>query len=200
MRVFIVGLAVAALAGCGSESTSAAPSSPATSSAVVASDEQQIRDLIDQEEAVMAGFDFGRMAELTCVEYRDDVTKLPDTMFPPITEAGTREELAAKPADVLTDALKQQYPAASDATIGELVDALIRYDEPAYKAANLDVLRQTTTVTIDTVENIKVTGDTATADLTTTWKSGDAQPTTETQSNRFLKEDGQWLDCEEPSQ
>ena len=147
----------------------------------------------------MAGFDFGRMAELTCVQYREEVEKLPETMFPPITDAGTPEELAAKPPHVLTAALKEQYPTASDATIGELVDALIRYDEPAYKAANLEVLRQTTTVSIDKVENIKVTGDTATADMTSTWKSGSAPPATDTQSNRFLKENGEWLDCEEPS-
>jgi hypothetical protein len=199
IRPFIVGIAVMAVAGCGSESTPAAPSSPATTSVVAASDEQQIRDLIDEQEAAMAGFDFDRMAGLTCKQHRAVVLSQPDTMFPPISEAGTPEELAAKPAHVLTDALKQQYPAASDATIGQLVDALIRYDEPAYKAANLEVLRQTTTVTIDKVENVEVNGDTATADLTTTWKSGDGPPATLTQSNSFLKEDGQWLDCQEPS-
>ncbi|MGV0810642.1 hypothetical protein ABQF34_01645 [Mycolicibacterium boenickei] len=198
-RAFIVGIAVMALAGCGSESTPAAPSSPAATSAEAASDEQQIRDLIDAEEAAMAGFDFDKMAELTCTQYRDAVLSQPDTMFPPISEAGTPEELAAKPADAMTEALKQQYPTASDATLAELVAALIRYDEPAYKAANLEILRQTTSVTIDKVENITVTGDTATADLTTTWRSGDAAPATNTQSNRFLKEDGKWLDCEEPS-
>ncbi|WP_441958812.1 Rv0361 family membrane protein [Mycolicibacterium houstonense] len=198
IRVFIVGIAALALAGCGSESTEPAPSSPAETAVEAVSDEQQIRDLIDAEEAAMAGFDFDTMAGLTCARYRDVVVNQPDTMFPPISEAGTPEELAAKPVDMLTEALKQQYPTASDATIRELVDALVRYDEPAYKAANLEILRQTTTVTIDKVENIKVTGDTATADLTTTWRSGNEPPVTETQSNSFLKEDGKWLDCEEP--
>ncbi|MFV8167661.1 hypothetical protein ACNQVK_37050 [Mycobacterium sp. 134] len=200
-RPVVVGLAVLVmgLAGCGSESASEPASSPGSSSVAAASDEQQIRDLIDQEQAAIAGFDFDRMAELTCAQYRDAVLSQPDTMFPPLSEAGTPEELAAKPADALTVALKQQYPTASDATIGELVDALIRYDEPAYKAANLEILRQTTTVSIDKVENVKVTGDTATADLTTTWRSGDKPPATNTQSNTFLKEDGQWVDCQDPS-
>jgi hypothetical protein len=200
-RAFVVGLAILSVgaAGCSSETTAAPPSSPATTSVAVASDEQQIRDLVEQEQAAMAGFDFGRMAELTCVQYREDVKRLPETMFPPITEAGTPEELAAKPRDALAGALKAQYPTASDTTINELVDALIRYDEPAYKAANLEVLRQSTTVSIDKVENIQITGDTATADITTTWKSGDAPPATETQPNRFLKENGHWLDCEKPS-
>lgn len=198
-RAFIVGIAVMAVAGCGSESAPAAPSSPATSAEVAATDEQQIRDLIDAQEAAMAGFDFEKMAELTCAQYREVVRNQPDTMFPPLSEAGTPEELAAKPADVMTDALKQQYPAASDATIGELVDALIRYDEPAYKAANLEVLRQTTKVTIDKVENVTVTGDTATADITTTWASGDEPPSTDTQPITYLKEDGRWLDCQPPT-
>ncbi|CRZ17209.1 Rv0361 family membrane protein [Mycolicibacterium neworleansense] len=199
IRAFIVGLAVMTVAACGSESAPAPSSPAATSAQAAASDEQQIRDLIDEQEAAMAGFDFDRMAELTCAQYRDAVLAQPDTMFPPISEAGTPEELAAKPADVLTEALKQQYPTASDATIGKLVDALIRYDEPAYKAANLEILRQTTTVTIDKVDNVKVTGDNATADLTVSWKSGDRPPATSTDSNTFLKEGGQWLDCEEPS-
>ncbi len=200
IRAFIVGLAVLAVAGCGSEITSAESSSPAATSAeAAASDEQQIRDLIGEQKAALVGFDFGRMAELTCAQYRDAVLAQPDTMFPPLSEAGTPEELAAKPVDVLTDALKRQYPTASDATIGQLVDALIRYDEPAYKAANLEILRQTTTLTIDKTENIKVTGDHATADLTMSWNSEGKPPSTSTQSNSFLKEDGRWMDCQDPS-
>ncbi|MHC9292511.1 hypothetical protein ACRCUN_08570 [Mycobacterium sp. LTG2003] len=195
----LAGMAAFGAVGCGSESTPAASSASPSTSVAAVPDEQQIRDLIDEQEAAMAGFDFDRMAELTCEQYRADVLKLPDTMFPPISDAGTPEELAATPPDVLAEALKQQNPTASDATIGELVDALIRYDEPAYKAANLEILRQTTTVTIDKVENVAVTGDTATADLTSTWKAGDAPPATDTQSNRYLKENGQWLDCEDPS-
>lgn len=199
IRAFIVGLAVLAVAGCGSESKPAPSEPAATSAQAEVSDEQQIRALIDEQEAAMAGFNFDRMAELTCAQYRDAVLAQPDTMFPPLSEAGTPEELAAKPAGAMAEALKQQYPAASDATIGQLVDALISYDEPAYKASNLEILRQTTTVTIDKVENIKVTGDNATADLTVTWRSGDKPPATSTDSNTFLQEDGQWLDCQGPS-
>ena len=199
-RTIVVGLLVSMLgvAGCGGESAPEASSGPTATSAPELGDEQQIRALIDEQEAAMVGFDFERMAELTCTQYRETVRAQPDTMFPPLSAAGTAEELAAKPVDMLTEALTQQYPTASEPNIARLVDALVRYDEPAYKAANLDILRETTTVTIDKVENVTVSGDTATADVTTTWKSGSAEPATSTDANTYRKEEGQWKDCQDP--
>ncbi|WP_166907415.1 hypothetical protein [Mycobacterium sp. DL440] len=200
-RPVLVGLSVlvVGLAGCSSENAPEATSTPATSSVAAASDEQQIRELVAKQEAAIAGYNFAKMAELTCAQYRDAVLSQPDTMFPPLSQAGTPEELAAKPADVLTEALKRKYPAASDAVIGQLVDALIRYDEPAYKAANLELLRQSSKLTIDKVENITVTGDSATADITTTWALTGQPPATDTKPNAFRKEGGRWLDCQDPS-
>ncbi|MBF6161396.1 hypothetical protein [Nocardia cyriacigeorgica] len=201
-RTFAIGLAFVAVAavGCGSEeSTTAATSSVSAAADTEGGDAQQIRDLIAQQEPAMATFDFDRIAELTCTKYRDQVKNLPDTMFPPLSSAGTAEEFAAKPADQLAAALKAEYPAASDESINNLVDAFIRYDEPAYKAANLAIMRETTTVTVDKVDNIKVTGDTATADLTTTWKNEGAESETKTEPNAYVKEDGKWLDCQQPS-
>ncbi|TLF74875.1 hypothetical protein [Nocardia cyriacigeorgica] len=201
-RIFAIGLAFVAVAavGCGSEgSTTTATSSASASAATEGGDAQQIRDLIATQGPAMATFDFDRMAELTCTKYREDVRNLPDTMFPPLSSAGTAEEFAAKPADQLAAALKAEYPTASDESINNLVDAFIRYDEPAYKAANLVIMRETTTVTVDKVDNIKVTGDTATADLTSTWQTKGAQSETKTESNAYVKEDGKWLDCQQPS-
>ncbi|NEW50975.1 hypothetical protein GV794_08630 [Nocardia cyriacigeorgica] len=188
-RTLAVGLVFVAMAavGCGSEESTATD------------DAQQIRDLMVEQETAMATFDFDKMATLTCTKYREEVRNLSDTMFPPISEAGTPEELAATGADVLIPAMKASYPTASDESISQLVDALIRYDEPAYKAANLDILRQTTTVKIDKIENISVTGDTATADITSTWVHPGEQPAPEVAANAFLKEDGKWLDCQQPS-
>lgn len=200
IRAFIVGIAVLAVAGCGSESEPAATSSSAaTSSVAPVSAEQQIRDLVAQEAKALGAFDFNRLAELTCVQYRDAVRNQAATLFPPISAAGAPGELAGAPVDLLRSGFKRQHPTASDATINQLVDALIRYDEPAYQAANLEILRQTSKAKVDKVENIKVTGDKATADLTTTWVFGENPPATATQPNAFLKENGQWLDCQNPS-
>ncbi|WP_280480657.1 hypothetical protein [Nocardia cyriacigeorgica] len=201
-RTLAVGLAFVAVAaaGCGSEeSTTAASPSASASASAEGGDAQQIRDLIAAQGPAMATFDFDRMAEFTCTKYREDVRNLPNTMFPPLSSAGTPEEFAAKPADQMAAALKGEYPGASDETINTLVDALIRYDEPAYKAANLAILRETTTVTVDKVDNIKVTGDTATADITSTWQNKGAQSETKTEPNAYVKEDGKWLDCQQPS-
>ncbi|WP_139335184.1 hypothetical protein [Mycobacterium sp. GA-1841] len=194
-----MGIAVLTVAGCGSESAPEATSSSPASSVAPVSAEQQIRDLVAQEGKALAGFDFNRLAELTCVQYRDAVRNQVDTFFPPISAAGAPGELAGAPVDLLRSGFKRQHPTASDATINKLVDALIRYDEPAYKAANLELLRQTSKATIDKVENIKVTGDKATADLTTTWVFGVNPPATATQPNAFVKENGQWLDCQPPT-
>lgn len=201
IRACVVGIAVLAVAGCGSESESApeATSSSAVASVAPVSAEQQIRDLVAQEGKALSGFDFNRLAELTCVQYREAVRNQVDTLFPPISAAGAPGELAGAPVDLLTSGFKRQHPTASDATINQLVDALIRYDEPAYKAANLEILRQTSKASIDKVENIKVTGDKATADLTTTWVFGENPPATATQPNAFVKENGRWLDCQPPT-
>ena len=201
IRAVVVGLAVLTVAGCGSESEPAATSSSAAAASSVApvSAEQQIRDLVAQEETALAGFDFNRMAGLTCLQYREAVRNQASTLFPPLSAAGAPGELAGAPVELLRSGYTRQHPTASDATINQLVDALIQYDEPAYQAANLEILRQTSKVTIDKVENIKVTGDKATADLTTTWVLGENPPATDTQPNAFVKEDGHWLDCQAPS-
>ena len=200
-----VALMVVGVAGCASETAgtavreSVSPDSPTTSAAAV-SDEQQIHDLIEKEKAALVGFQFDQMAALTCPQYRADILNQPNTMFPPLSEVGTREALATNSPDVLVPAFKRQHPDASDATIRELVDALIRYDEPAYQAANLKLLRETASFTIDKVDNLKVTGDTATADITSSWTTDGVKQPGETRPNTFLKVDGVWLDCEPPAE
>jgi len=71
--------------------------------------------------------------------------------------------------------------------------------EQAYKEAFMEVVRQSSKLTLGKVENIKITGDTATADVTTTQQTGTEPPKTDTTTNEFVKEDGQWKDCEPPS-
>lgn len=191
-------VALATVVGCGSDTKPAESPSAVTTSAAAASDEQQIRDLLAEEEAAFADFDFDRMAELTCTKYRDEARKQADTMIPPITMYPAVEELAGK-ADELAAGFREKFPDASEASINQLADALSRHDEPAYKDAFIEVMRQSVTITLDKVENIKVTGDTATADITSTMTAGTDPPATDTESNEFVKEDGVWKDCAPPS-
>ena len=60
------------------------------------------------------------------------------------------------------------------------------------------MLKQVVKVSVDKVENIKIDGDKATADITSTQTLGDEKPETKTKENEFVKENGKWLDCEPP--
>jgi hypothetical protein len=186
--------AFATVAGCSSENKPAA----ASSESKPASDEQQIRDLLKAEEAAAAALDFDKAAELTCSKYREQQRKQADELVPPLSQFGTAEELAGKSAE-LAAALKPKFPKSSDATINALADALARYDQSDYEKAFLEAFRENFKLTLDKVENIKINGDTAMADVTSTTTVGDGQPETKTKNTPFVKEDGQWKDCESPS-
>jgi hypothetical protein len=194
-RIVIVGAALvvafAPVVGCGSDSKSESGSS-------AESDEQQIRDLVDEQEAAVEDLDFDKMADLTCEKYREDVRNQKDELIPPISDYGTKQELAETSRAELVDEFKTQFPDASDATIERFADALVSYDEEAYNESFLDLVRESSSITVDKVENIKIDGDTATADITSTSTSGDEAPETKTEPNKYVKEDGKWLDCEKP--
>jgi len=162
------------------------------------SDEQQIRDLLKSEESAAAALDFDKLVDLTCSKYRDEQKKQSADLIPPLSQYGTAEDLAGT-SDQLAEKFKEQFPTVSDSAINALANAIANYDQAAYEKAMKDVIRQSMKLTIDKVENIKVTGDNATADVTRTKKMGNEQPQTETKNIPFVKESGQWKDCEEPS-
>jgi hypothetical protein len=85
--------------------------------------------------------------------------------------------------------------AASPATLDRVAQAIVAYDEPAYRVAMLDLMTESATLTIDKVENVVITGDTATADVTVVRVMGDLPPDSSTESTPFAREDGRWLDC-----
>jgi len=135
-----------------------------TTSAAAASDEQQIRDLIEEEEAALADLDFDKIIALSCTKYQDLARKQRDTLVPPRTDFPPPEQLAGKTAGVEA-VVKKQFPSASDASIHRLADALVRGDDAAYQESYVDLVRESDVITVDKVENITITGDTATADI-----------------------------------
>ena len=91
-----------------------------------------------------------------------------------------------------------EVPGAAD-TLDRVSQAIVDYDEPAYRAAMLDAVTEATSVTVDQVENIEIVGDTATADITSTRLMGDKAPQTSTNATPYVREDGVWLDCTDPA-
>lgn len=203
-RNVIAGLAAIAFtaAACAPAHTQP-PSSPSVTTSVQASagptDEDRILELLKQEEAALAAWDFERAIELKCAKYREDARAELEAAIPPIAQFGTPDDLAAKAPANLVAVLKTKLPNASDPSLDRLANALIRYDEPAYRDAMLQLLRETVRVTVDRVENIAVNGDSATADVTLTTISPTQPPETATEPNVFVRENGQWKDCEPPT-
>lgn len=200
-------VAACALAGCGSgepkspDTTAGSTSAEASTTAAAAgNDEQLIRDLVAaQSEAFDAG-DWDALADLTCAKYQEQARDPGASMVPPISEFGPREQVTVLTVPQVSDLLAQQFgEGVSKATLDGVAQAIVAYDEPAYQDAMLTLVTESTSITVDKVDNINVTGDTATADVTSTHVMGDSPPQTSTEPTPFVREDGVWLDCTDPT-
>ncbi|MBX7433596.1 nuclear transport factor 2 family protein [Mycobacterium sp. Y57] len=198
--------AVLTLAGCSSEdsseNTSAPPESSAPSTPVTAAadDEQQIRDLVDAQTDAFAAGDWAALADLTCSEFRERVSDPGQFLVPPLDMFGPREQVTSLSPAQVSDLLAQRFGSGvSPETLDRVAQAIVAYDDAAYRDAMLDLMTESTTVTVDNVENIEIDGDSATADITTTRVMGDNPPATSTDSTPYVREDGEWLDCSDPS-
>lgn len=213
MKVLVVGAGLAgvllAATGCGG-SSDPEPGSPASMTApqtsvtttVASSDEQLITELVEQEAAAFAAWDLDTIVELTCQKYRKDARAAAQTMTEfatlPLLPVLPSESSAASPTET-ADVVREAFPTASEATIERVVDAVVRSDEAAIDDAMDQLLAETTSVKIEKIENITVTGDSATADVTTTAEALGQPPETKTDHIPFVREDGQWKDCEDPN-
>lgn len=183
-------LVLATLVGCGGGEKKSAPPTPSA--------EEQIRDVIDGQEAAAQDLDFDKLADLTCDKHKEEIRKQADDIIPPIDQFGSESDLKSSSVTDLAEALQKEFTTASAASINDLAEALVAYDEPAYEKSMRAVLKQVVKVSVDKVENIKIDGDKATADITSTQTLGDEKPETKTKENEFVKENGKWLDCEPP--
>ena len=202
--VAIVGAALV-LSGCGGKSDTAATStsSVAKESSAAAptpkgSDEDQIRDVMTQESAAFSAWDFAKVGQFTCAKFRDHATSVDSAI--PAMSMFSADTAASMGAQAFAAQLGQEFAGASEQSLQAVADAVIRRDEAAYKPAMLDVVKQTMSVQLDKVDNIVVTGDTATADATLTQRIGDQEPQSRTSPVSFVREGGTWLDCTPPEQ
>lgn len=204
----VAAVAALTLVGCGgsekSEDTGSSSSkvtsasettAPSTPAAAAGDDQQEIRDLVQAQADAFSEGDWDALSELTCVKYREQASNPGKYLVPPITTFGTREQAASMDPVQLSDMLGQEFSGASKPTVDRVAQAIVGYDEPGYQAAMLDVMTESATLTVDSVENITITGDTATADVTMTRVMGEDAPETRTDSTPFVREDGRWLDC-----
>jgi hypothetical protein len=205
MDIRIAGIATVAVAllvaGCGADKGSTATPTPSAAKAApttVASNEDQIRDVLTKEGAALTAWNFEGVAALTCAQFRDQARSA-DSAIPPMTMFPS-DAAASMGAQSFAAQLGQQFVGASDQSLQAVADAVIRGDQAAYKAAMLDVVKQSMSVTLVQVDNIVVKGDTATADTTVTQRTGTQPPDTRTTPANLVREDGQWKDCTAPAQ
>lgn len=184
------------LTGCGGSDTVSAPSTPTPT----VSDEDQIRDVVKQVAEAHGGSDTGDVAELTCEKYRAGAEG--EVMSPediPPMSALPLDMFSSLSPEKLAEALGQEYVGASPESLQALANALLARDEPAYKKAMADVMTQSMKVNINKVDNIKVDGDTATADVVLDISAGGKMSyTTDPSQITLVKEDGKWKDCTPP--
>lgn len=200
MMLAALAAASVAVAGCGASSTpSAKDDVAATASAAVVPDEQQIRDLVTQMAHALEDYDLDADDKLTCQKYRSAIRADNETLMPPMSTFGTPEQVA-NPAFIasLRDHFPSEFPTVSSATTDALFTAVQKQDKAAYRIAAIALVRESLTVEKFGVSNIKITGDTATGDVTATIKATSKPAETVTKANTFIREDGQWKDCEPP--
>ncbi|MFG1932028.1 hypothetical protein ACGFK1_15480 [Mycobacterium sp. NPDC048908] len=212
MYIRIAGIAMLAaalvLGGCGdkgdataTQTSSAARDSSAAPPATPtpkASDEDQIRDVITQESAAFGAWDFAKVGQFTCQKFRDHAASVDSAI--PAMKMFSADAASSMGAQAFAAQLGEEFAGASEQSLQAVADAIIRQDEPAYKAAMLDVVKQSMSIQLVKVDNIVVNGDTATADATLTQRMGTKEPQSRTTPVTLLREGGSWLDCTAPPQ
>ena len=133
------------------------------------------------------------MAELSCDKYSKEEGAF-EGMVPPMSTFPV-DTVSAMGAETFANNLTEQFAGASPESTRAVADAVIANDEAAYLTAMTDVMKQSMTLRLDKVENIVVTGDTATADVTITAIIGGQQEQTQSDQAELVKEDGEWKDC-----
>jgi hypothetical protein len=170
--------------------TSSAPPTP------TASDEDQIRDVLTQEGAALSTWNLDKVGELTCAQFREQA-KSTEGAIPPMKMFPVESAASIGP-QALADQIGAQFTGASAESLRAVADAIIGRNEAAYETAMLEVVKQSSSIRLDKVDNIVVQGNTATSDVTLTQTVGKQPPNTRTETARLVREDGRWKDCTPP--
>ncbi len=183
-------------------SSSAAPSTtPVKPIRTPATDEAAIRALFERERQANENYDIDALVDVSCAQYKDATRAAMMKAVQPMSAMGTAQE--AQNLDTVQRVpalLQQKHPKMSIETAKAMVEAWHRQDEAAYQAAQRKMLAELTVVQDWKVENLKITGDTATADLISTTAFDQYPPQTQTNHIPLLVENGEWKDCFPPPQ
>jgi hypothetical protein len=187
------------LAGCGGDAAE-----PAAQATPTVSDEEQIRQVITEVTQAHVASDMTKVAALTCAKYRDQASSGgeggSDMMQVPPMNVLPVDALATLGPDQLAENLGKEYVGASPESVRALAEALINRDEAAYTTAMTDVMAQSLKISVDTLENVAVDGDTATADARIVLSMGGKMSYTLTDGQvTLVREDGQWKECAIPT-
>lgn len=193
----LVTMLVGITCGCTVYATLARPSStvPSTSVASGVSDEQQIHGLVARIGHALGGLDLFAANTLTCTRYQVASRNADVLIVPPMNSwKGAEQALAYNENTVLSRDVSQRFPAASANQKTTLVEAIIDRDHDTYTTTALQMIRQSITVSLFTVDRINVVSDTATGEITATI-SIDSRPQTVTEPVQFQRDRDQdpWL-------
>ena len=88
MNIRIAGVAIVGVvllvAGCGTDSAATKAQTSTAAPKPAASDEDQIRDVLTKEAAAFSAWDFNKVAEFTCAQFREQA-KSADSAIPPMS-------------------------------------------------------------------------------------------------------------------
>ena len=135
---------------------------------------------------------------MTCPQFREKAAST-DTAVPPMSTFPAASAASLGPQG-FADQLGTQFTGASNEALRAVADAVIRQDEPAYKTAMFEVVKQSMSIHLVQVDNIVVKGDAATADVTLTQRLGKQPADTKTTPATLVRVEGKWLDCTPPAQ
>jgi hypothetical protein len=203
---FVLLLSVAATTACGAPSTAPTPTSTAATTAAASvndADEQQLRELYTELVGAMGRHDTAEQVRLTCARYQGPVQRQAvedDPMGQQIDYLGTREEVSRLGVDAATDKFLAALAPATREAVQAVVEAMIEGDVAQYKTAIQRVEQEGSSATLDRIDKIEVSGDTATVNAVATMKQFTRPPEVLDGSNHAVREDGQWKDCTPPGQ
>jgi hypothetical protein len=201
-RWLVVGVAAIAAAGCSGgdrgatvvQATTSSLSPVASSAVAVVSDEQEIRDLYAQAVATVRAFDIYAALELKCLKLQPGIRDQFDKLIPPMSTYGTATEFKSAGVDQLVKELAPQFAPVPLATIRPVAEALVANDQAAFDRTMKEVFKQGLRYDIS-VRDIKVTGNVATAETTTSMKMFTKHSSTQSKQSQLVREAGRWKDC-----
>ncbi|MCV7096149.1 hypothetical protein [Mycobacterium kubicae] len=195
---------VASLPGCTRQNAAPHPAPTSTSKDGVSAtnannafvDEQQLRELYSELVSAIGRFDIAEQVRLTCNKYQADLQRRADAdPMMQIDFFGSPDQVRRLGLEAATDKLQTVLLPASREAVQAVVQSILDGNAAAYKLAIHRVEQEGSTAILDRIDNIAVTGDTATVRGAYTLKLFTRPPEVVDGTNQAIREQGQWRDC-----